>query len=128
MPQFTPGELQVMHILWEHGEQKPGEIQARFPRDIKNPALRSYLSILLEKKHITRRLKGKAYYYRAKTKQTSAFRSKLQELVDVFCEGSTESLLMNLIRTEKISADELLELKRVAEGGTDQPPTQGVDR
>ena len=126
MPQFTPGELLVMQILWEHGEQKPGEIQAMFPREIKNPALRSYLSILLEKGHITRRLKGKAYYYRAKTKQTTAFRSKLQELVDVFCDGSTESLLLNLIRSEKLSKDELLELKRLAEG-TDAPPKLGAD-
>jgi len=127
MPQFTPGELEVMHILWEHGEQKPGEIQAKFPREIKNSALRSFLSILLEKGHISRRQKGKAFFYRAKTRQTSAFQSKLRELVDVFCDGSTESLLLNLIRSEKLSADELLELKRLAEGGADQPPATGAD-
>jgi predicted transcriptional regulator len=126
MSQFTPGELEVMHILWEHGEQKPGEIQAKFPRDIKNSALRSFLSILLDKGHITRRQKGKAFFYKAKTKQTSAFRSKLRELVDVFCDGSTESLLMNLIRSEKLSDNELLELKRLAEGGIEQPPQSGA--
>lgn len=127
MSQFTPGELEVMQILWEHGEQKPAEIQGRLPREIKNPAVRSILSVLLEKGHITRRQKGKAFYYRAKTKQTSAFQSKLQELVDVFCDGSTESLLMNLIRREKLSEDELLELKRLAEGADDQPPQSGAD-
>lgn len=119
MTNFTPGELEVMQILWDHGEQKPAEIQERFSRDIKNAALRSYLSILLDKGHVKRRLKGKAYFYRAKTKQTSAFRTKLRELVDGFCGGSTESLLMNLLRNEKLSDEELLELKRLAEKPAD---------
>ncbi|WP_197172032.1 BlaI/MecI/CopY family transcriptional regulator [Novipirellula aureliae] len=32
MPPFTSGELEVMQLLWEHGEMKPGEIQDVFPR------------------------------------------------------------------------------------------------
>ena len=61
MPRFTPGELKVMRLLWEHGEMKPADLQKRFPEPIKNPALRSYLTTLLEKGHVTRRLVGKAY-------------------------------------------------------------------
>jgi predicted transcriptional regulator len=115
MPRFTPGELAVMRILWEHGELKPAGIQQRFPREIKNSALRSYLSILVEKGHITRQRKGRAYYYRAKTKQERTFRSMLGELVDTYCGGSTEALLCHLIRAEKLSEEELLELKRLVE-------------
>lgn len=128
MTQFTAGELEVMRILWEHGPQKPAEILEKFPREIKNPALRSYLSILLEKGHVTRRQKGKAFYYRAKTKQTSAFRAQLKNLVDTYCAGSTESLLMNLIRRENLSEAELLELKRLAEDDDASPPTEKADQ
>jgi len=49
MPRFTPGELAAMQVLWEHGELKPSEVQEHFPEPIKNPALRSYLAILVEK-------------------------------------------------------------------------------
>ena len=123
MPRFTPGELKVMRLLWEHGEMKPGELQQRFPEPIKNPALRSYLTTLLEKGHVTRRLVGKAYYYKPATRPRSAFRSMLGELVDVYCGGSVQSLVMNIIRSEKLSEDELLELKRLADSGgpTSQP-------
>ena len=39
MPRFTPGELKVMRLLWEHGEMKPADLQkAGFPEPIKNPA------------------------------------------------------------------------------------------
>ena len=53
MARFTEGELEVMQVLWEHGELKPGEIQERFPRGIRNAALRSVLLVLLEKGHVT---------------------------------------------------------------------------
>ena len=43
------------------------------------------------------------------------FRSTLRELVGVYCAGSVQSLLMNLIRSEKLSASQLVELKRLAE-------------
>ena len=115
MERFTPGEMEVMQVLWEHGELKPAEIQSKFARPIKNPALRSYLSILLEKGHVTRRLRGKAFYYKHKTKRRSAFRSLVCELVNNFCGGSTEALIFNLIKSENLSEEELLDLKRLAE-------------
>ena len=115
MSKFTEGEMEVMQVLWEHGELKPAEIQKHFPRPIKNAALRSFLTILVEKGHLTRRSKGKAYYYRAKTKRESTFRSMLGDLVDTFCGGSSEALLCHLLAKEKLSPEELLELQRVAQ-------------
>lgn len=116
MAKFTDGELNVMKILWEHGELKPAEIQEHFPTPIKNPALRSYLTVLLEKGHVRRRMVGKAYHYKAITRSNASLRHSLGRIVDVFFEGSTEALMMNLIKSEKLTDDELLQLKRMAEG------------
>jgi predicted transcriptional regulator len=116
MPTFTPGELAVMRLLWEHGEMKPADIQLRFPWDIKNPALRSHLTILLGKGHVTRRKVGKAFFYQAATPRHSAFRSTLRELVDTYCGGSVQSLLLNLIQIEKLTSAELLEIEQLAKG------------
>jgi predicted transcriptional regulator len=128
MPRFTQGELEVMRILWEHGELKPAEIHARFPRKITNPSLRSYLAILLEKGHLVRRRVGKAYYYRAKTRRESTFRSMLRELARVCCDGSVENLLCQLIRTEKLSAADLLELKRLSTESRRPPNPSGEEQ
>jgi predicted transcriptional regulator len=125
MPRFTTGELRVMKLLWEHGELKPGELQDRFPEPIKNPALRSYLTTLLEKGHVVRRRVGRAYYYKAATRSRSAFRTMLSELVDTYCGGSVQALVMNIIRAEKLSEDELLKLKQLADdrdSGRDPAP------
>ena len=115
MPHFTKGELEVMRILWEHGELKPAEIQKRFPWELKNPSLRSYLTILLDKGHVSRRRIGKAFFYKAKTRRDSAFRSMVRDVTRVCCDGSVEVLLCQLIRSEKLSEEDLLELKRISE-------------
>jgi predicted transcriptional regulator len=121
MSPFTPGELSVMQILWEHGELKPAGVQKRFPAPIKNPALRSYLNILVDKGHVTRRKVGKAYFYKAVMRRQEAVRSTLREMVEAYFDGSTKNLVLNLIRHEKLSEKELLELKRLADGGEPSP-------
>lgn len=113
-PPFTPSELEVMTVLWEHGELKPADIQQHFPRPIKNPALRSILGILCEKGHATRRMEGKAYLYSARTKRQKALREKLRELIDSYCDGSVRALLVHLSETENLSKDDIAALQVVA--------------
>lgn len=122
MPRFTAGELKVMKLLWEHGELKPSELQDRFPEPIKNPALRSFLTILLEKGHVVRRRVGRAYYYKAVTRSQSALRTMLGELVDTYFGGSVKALVMNIIKAERLSEDELLKLKQLADDRDPTPP------
>jgi predicted transcriptional regulator len=122
MPQFTPGEMKVMRLLWEHGEMKPADLQDRFPEPIKNPALRFYLTTLLEKGHVTRRKVGKAFYYKPATRPRSAFRSVLGELVDTYCGGSIQTLVLNIIKSEKLSEDDLIALKRLADQDQNTKP------
>jgi BlaI family transcriptional regulator, penicillinase repressor len=125
MSRFTPGELKVMRLLWEQGELKPAELQDQFPEPIKNPALRSYLTTLLEKGHVTRRRVGKAYYYKAVTRSRSAFRTVLSELVESYCGGSIQALVMNIIKSERLSEENLIELKRLADEGN---PKSSLDK
>ena len=128
-PRLTAAELDVMQILWDHGELKPSQIQELFPRSIKNPALRSILGILVEKAHVVRRRDGKAFFYKAKTRRQSAFRSMVRDVADAFCQGSAEALVLNLIKTQKLSEEDLLELKRLADepdetANREKPPDQ----
>jgi BlaI family transcriptional regulator, penicillinase repressor len=128
MTRLTPGELEIMRILWEHGELKPAEILSRFPRRIANPSLRSYLAILLDKGDVARRRIGKAYYYRAKTRRESTFRTMLRDLTRACCNGSVENLLCQLIRSQKLSEADLLELKRLSEETPSQAKTIPVEK
>jgi predicted transcriptional regulator len=115
MARFTAGELKVMQLLWEHGELKPAKLQELYPDPIKNPALRSYLTILVDKGHVVRRKVGKAFLYRSKTPPQRAFTTMLGDLVNTFCAGSVENLVMALVQKEKLSKEDLLQLKQLAD-------------
>jgi BlaI family transcriptional regulator, penicillinase repressor len=114
MKPFSPAELEVMQVLWRHGTLKPAEIQDRFPRPILNAALRSILLILLDKKHVSRRKTGRAYYYKALTPPDHTMSRMVRRLAEIFCGGSTPALIAHLIRSEKLDAEDIRELQKIA--------------
>ena len=115
MKPLTRGELEVMQVLWENDWLKPSELQDKFPRPIKNAALRSVLLVLLEKEHIVRRKVGKAYYYKARTKQRRSLKEEIKRLADAFAQGSSVALIAQLVRMENLSDEDIRELRKIAE-------------
>ena len=114
MKPFTPGELEIMRVLWEHGTLKPAEIQSRFPRPIKNAALRSALLILLENGHVKRKKEGKAFYYSSVTPQKGTLSKMIRRMADIFSGGSKAALIAELIESEDLSKEDIQELQRIA--------------
>lgn len=122
---FTAGELEVMQVLWDRGPLNPGQIQDAFPRPIQNATLRSMLLVLLEKKHVTRRKSGRAYVYEARTPRQNTFRKMLRRMSDVFCGGSPTALIAHIIQSEKLSADDIQQLRRILkQSGQTNPPSK----
>ena len=52
----------------------------------------------------------------------------LRELTRVCCDGSVENLLCQLIRTQKLSAADLLELKRLSAESRRPPNPSGEEK
>lgn len=111
---LTRGELKVMRLLWEHGELTPPELLELLDEPMKDPALRSYLTILVDKGHAQRRRVGKAYAYKAITPKRRAFTAMVRELADTFFDGSVRSVMMNLAEQESLSESDLEELRKAA--------------
>lgn len=126
MASLTAGELEVMQVLWAHGELKPSQIQDRYPRPIRNAALRFQLRILLDKGHVVRRKVGKAYFYKAATARRGVFKTMAKRMADVFCQGSRVGLIAELIEAEDMTREQIEELKSFA--GTRGPANDGNDR
>lgn len=125
MPRFTPGEQEVMEVLWKTSPLKPADIEARLPRPIGNAALRSVLRVLLEKGHVKRLKQGKAYYYRPARPAQASLRQMARRLADVFCGGSSFDLIAQLVKTEKFTEDDIRKLQdiaRVASNPLPDPP------
>ena len=118
MKNLTPREFEVMTVLWKGGALKPAEIEQNFPRPIRNAALRSVLLLLLEKGHVKRKKIGKAYYYKAKTPPSGEFARRVRRLAKAFFRGSPAALIAQLIKNEKLSDQDIRELKKIVEEKT----------
>jgi len=124
MSSFTSTELEVMKILWEHGQLKPSQIQDKYCRPVNNAALRFQLKVLLEKGHIARHKVGKAYYYTAVTGRQHTFEKTAQRISAIFCKGSAAGLIAELIKTENLTRQEIEQLKQYIEIKASQTTVQ----
>ena len=122
MEDLNQNELEALRILWEHGPLKPAEIEAAFAWPIENATLRSVLRNLVDEGHLTRRKEGRAFVYRAKASRATMLGRMARRMAQVFAGGSYSELIAQLVKTEKISAEELEELRRIAEGETKTEP------
>ncbi|MCZ6652583.1 MAG: BlaI/MecI/CopY family transcriptional regulator, partial [Planctomycetota bacterium] len=111
---LNQNELEVMRILWQDGPLKPAEIQERFSWEIENATLRSVLRLLMDKGKVGRRKQGKAYHYRARVKRSTQLSQTARRLAFVFAGGSAGDLILELVKSEKLTPQEIDELRRVA--------------
>ena len=114
MISLNQNELETLRILWEQGELKPADIQSRFAWSIENATLRSVLVNLVRKKHITRKLQGKAFFYAARVPKTTLLQGFLAQMAQVFAGGSHRELVMQLMETGDIKPSDLALLRQAA--------------
>ncbi len=114
---LNQNELETLRILWQNGELKPAEIQSRFSWPVENATLRSVLVNLVEKGHVTRKLRGKAFFYNARVKKTALLQNMLHTMARIFAGGSKQELVAQLVRTGDIKPEDLELIRRtIAEG------------
>ena len=113
---LNKNELEALRILWEKGELKPADIQARFSWSIENATLRSVLVNLVEKGYVTRTLQGKAFYYAACVPKATLLETTMQALARVFAGGSTRELVAQLVETSDIKPSDLKLISQTATG------------
>src|ERR1700744_3145412 len=121
MLSLNQNELEALRILWEQGELKPADIQARFSWPIENATLRSVLVNLVAKKHITRRLQGKAFFYAASVPKATLLQTMTQALARVFAGGSHQELVMQLLKTSDIRDADLKLIREAAAENKTKP-------
>lgn len=118
MESMNENELEALRILWEKGELKPADIQSEFSWPIENATLRSVLVKLVEKRHITRKLQGKAFFYAARVPKATLLETAIQTLARVFAGGSHKELVAQMLETSDIKPEDIKLLRHAA--GTDK--------
>jgi BlaI family transcriptional regulator, penicillinase repressor len=109
------GELErsVLQIVWRLGAITADQVREELDRPLKDSTVRTVLRRLEEKGYITHSVDERAFIYRpAQSRQRVAGRAA-QRIVDWFCDGSVEALLVGMVDSKLLGHAELQRLAKL---------------
>jgi BlaI family penicillinase repressor len=114
-------EHQLMEILWKSGPATAEQIrEALAPRHaLKDSTIRTVLRRLQEKGYVNHKVVGKAFVYSGVEKSRNVAVRAVRQILDRFCDGSLEQLLVGMVENQVVDRAELQQLARkLAQGSS----------
>lgn len=113
-----------MQVLWRAGPCTVAEVQPELRAELAYTTVQTMLNVLLRKKKVKRVQEGRAYRYQATVSRERATGSALSDLVKRMFGGSSEALLMAMVDTRQISAEELARVAQRLAAAEGKPPKE----
>jgi BlaI family penicillinase repressor len=107
---LTRLELKIMQVIWKRGASTVNEVQADIEPPLAYTTVQTMLNILEKKGKLERELRGRAYIYSATVTEEKAVGQSLRDLIDRMFGGSSEELVMSLLKSRQIDAKRLARL------------------
>src|ERR1700709_2145095 len=112
---LTKLELQIMQVIWKRGSSSVSDVQEGLEQELAYTTVQTLLNILHRMGKLKRRLRGRAFEYSAAVTETKALNHAVRDLVDRMFGGSSEELVMSLIKNKQIDAEQIARLTRKLE-------------
>ena len=108
-PPLSGLEQEVMKTLWSRGKATATDIQtALMPeRILKDSTVRTVLTRLEDKDYVRHEVDGRTFLYSSVEPPRSLAVSAVKQILDRFCQGSVESLLVGMVENEIVDSHEL---------------------
>jgi BlaI family penicillinase repressor len=106
------GELErsILLIVWRKAQITSEQVREELGRPLKESTIRTVLRRLEEKGYLAHSLENRTFVYRpAESRQRVAGRA-VKRIVDWFCEGSVEALLVGMVDSRVLDRAELQRL------------------
>src|SRR5208282_4969603 len=120
-PDHDPSELgelerSILLTIWRKGTLTAERVREELGRPLKDSTIRTVLRRLEEKGYLAHTVEDRTFIYRpAESRQRVAGRA-VKRIVDWFCEGSVEALLVGMVDSKVLDRAELQRLAaRIAE-------------
>lgn len=104
-PLPTPREMEILKVLWDHGPCSVREVYRRMSQheDLAYNTVQTMLRIMEDKGLVRHAVTGRAFVYTAVYTREASVRGFLDRVFD----GAADELVLTLLRSERISHDEL---------------------
>ena len=109
---LTKLELQIMKVIWTIGASTVNDVQGELDQQLAYTTVQTMLNILERKGKLKRALRGRAFEYNATLTEAKASGHAVKDLVDRMFGGSSEALVMSLLKSRQIDSRKIAELTR----------------
>jgi BlaI family penicillinase repressor len=107
---LTRLELKIMQVIWKNGSCTVSTVQEQMKPPLAYTTVQTMLNILERKGKLRRELEGRAYLYSARVSEEKALGQSLRDVIDRMFGGSSEELVMSLLKSRQIDARRLAQL------------------
>jgi BlaI family transcriptional regulator, penicillinase repressor len=113
--QPTKVELEILHLLWQHGPCALGAIHdaVSASSDRAYSTTRKMIQVMRDKGLVVCDESSRPQLYSAAASKEETQLGLLDDLADRVFEGSTKKLVMSLLSSERVTADEVREMERL---------------
>lgn len=123
LPKITEAELEIMKVFWEKAPQTANEVIERLESkmDWKPKTIRTLINRLVQKEAVSyHQGKGRMYEYYPLVSQDAYLQVETKSLLKRFYGASFKPLIVNFLKEEKLSSEDINELKRILDEKSDE--------
>ena len=110
LPDLGDLEREVMQLVWANCPVTAETVRERLDRRLKESTVRTVLRRLEEKGYVSHTVDGRTYVYHATQPRGRVAAKAVQRIVDWFCNGSVEEVLVGMVDTEMLDQRQLRSL------------------
>ena len=107
LPELGDLEREVMQLVWAHGPVTAELVRERLARKLKESTVRTVLRRLEEKGYANHTVDGRTYVYQAAEPRARVAAKAVQRIVDWFCNGSIEEVLVGMVDNAMLDQQQL---------------------
>jgi BlaI family transcriptional regulator, penicillinase repressor len=107
LPDLGDLELEVMQLVWAHAPVTAEAVRERLERPLKESTVRTVLRRLEDKGYVTHTVEGRTYVYQAAAPRGRVAAKAVQRIVDWFCNGSMEEVLVGMVDASMLDQRQL---------------------
>jgi predicted transcriptional regulator len=111
------GELErsILSVVWRKSQITAEQVREELGRPLKDSTIRTVLRRLEEKGYLEHSLENRTFIYRPAESRNRVAGRAVKRIVDWFCEGSVEALLVGMVDSKVLDRAELTRLaERIA--------------
>lgn len=112
-------ELDILKILWREGMLATSAVRDKLAeevgRDLAPTSVITTLNVMTKKGYLTRKREGKACHFRARVRENTISKGMVGDLVERVFDGSAGAMMLNLIKNQNLTPDDLSELESLVQ-------------